>query len=258
VEEEYGIPFPGMAVWSSEAQTGHSYTILMQDVPVGQGELAPDPQDGEAAETRLARHVIQLLKQHAHLFIGIQETQWLLDKLNADYPGLVSEVQKVLPLQRISDVLRRLLEEQVPIRNLRSILESLVYWGPKEKDVLVLTEYVRGDLGRMIAHRASHGQKKLDVLFLHTELEQLIRQAIKPTPTGNFLTLPPEDISSIVRNISALSGTEAREDLAVVTSMDIRRYVRRMIQPSLGWLNVYSYQELGDHLELVSHGQVHN
>jgi type III secretion protein V len=130
-----------------------------------------------------------------------------------------------------------------------------VYWGPKEKDVLVLTEYVRADLGRMIAWRAGRGERRLEALFLHADLEQLIRQGIKPTPTGNFLTLPPEQVGSAVDAIQQISGTQPRVDLAIVTAMDIRRYVRRMIQQRLPWLNVYSFHELGDHLDLVSAGE---
>lgn len=218
----------------------------------------PTPPAGSGPlEHLLANDAIEVLAQNAHLFVGIQETQWMFDKLNADYPGLVSEVQKVLPLQRVADVLRRLLEEQVPIRNLRSILESLVYWGPKEKDVLVLTEYVRGDLGRMIAWRAGHGKGRLTALFLHTDMEQVIRQGIKPTPTGNFLTLSPEQVASAVDAIEIISGNEARTDIAIVTAMDIRRYVRRMIQQRLPWLSVYSFHELGEHLELTSAGEAH-
>lgn len=254
IKEEYGVPFPGMAVWKSESLEDGRFEVLIQDVPVAQGSYAADA--AVPLETELAQQVVKHLGEHAHLFVGIQEAQWMLDKLNADYPGLVSEVQKVMALQRIADVLRRLLEEQVPIRNLRSILESLVFWGPKEKDVLVLTEYVRTDLGRVIAHRATQGKRQLRALFMDADLEQVIRLAIKPTPTGNFLTMSPEEISSIVDRISALSGERPQEAVAMVTAMDIRRYVRRMIQPRLGWLQVYSYQELGEHLELVSLGRV--
>ncbi|MCZ2498185.1 EscV/YscV/HrcV family type III secretion system export apparatus protein [Xylophilus sp. Kf1] len=253
LEEEYGIPFPGMAVWSSPLAGQRGYDVLVQDVPVAGGPLPPDGATG--LEVALATETVAVLGRNAHLFVGIQETQWLFDRLNVDYPGLVTEVQKVLPLQRVADVLRRLLEEQVPIRNLRSILESLVYWGPKEKDVLVLTEYVRGDLGRMIAWRAGRGGNTLGALFLQPELEQLIRQAIKPTPTGNFLTLPPEQVASTVDAILQISGAEPRTDLAIVTAMDIRRYVRRMIQQRLPWLQVYSFHELGDYLQLVSVGE---
>ncbi|QHJ00015.1 EscV/YscV/HrcV family type III secretion system export apparatus protein [Xylophilus rhododendri] len=253
LEEEYGVPFPGMAVWSSQMAEGRGYDVLVQDVPV---ETRPLPPPGLAQlETAVATDVVAVLARNAHLFVGIQETQWMFDKLNADYPGLITEVQKVLPLQRVADVLRRLLEEQIPIRNLRSILESLVYWGPKEKDVLVLTEYVRGDLGRMIAWRAGGSARKLHAVFLQVDLEQLIRQGIKPTPTGNFLTLPPEQVAGAIEAIQRVSGEQPRDDLAIVTAMDIRRYVRRMIQQRLPWLNVFSFHELGEHLELVSAGE---
>jgi type III secretion protein V len=168
----------------------------------------------------------------------------------------VSEVQKVLPMQRVADVLRRLLEEQVPIRNMRNILESLVYWGPKEKDVLMLTEYVRGDLGRLIAYQATNGGPRLNALFLDVDIEQQIRQAIKPTPTGNFLALAQEEVTALMALIQTQSGKDPLTNTALVTSMDIRRYVRRMIQHQLPWLPVYSFQELGSYLELVPVGQV--
>ncbi|WPB57947.1 FHIPEP family type III secretion protein [Xylophilus sp. GOD-11R] len=253
LEEEYGVPFPGMAVWSSPSMTASGYDVLVQDVPMQSRPLPPP--DAKGLEGALAADAVAVLARNAHLFVGIQETQWMFDKLNADYPGLITEVQKVLPLQRVADVLRRLLEEQIPIRNLRSILESLVYWGPKEKDVLVLTEYVRADLGRMIAWRAGRGGRQLRAVFLQVDLEQLIRQGIKPTPTGNFLTLPPEQVTAAIEAIERIAGTTPCDDLAVVTAMDVRRYVRRMIQQRLPWLAVYSFHELADHLELVSAGE---
>jgi type III secretion protein V len=180
----------------------------------------------------------------------------VLDQLGAEYPGLIAEVQKALPLQRIADVLRRLLEENVPIRNARSIMESLVNWGPKEKDMLMLTEYVRGDLSRFIAYRASGGAPTLEAVLFTNELEQHIRQSIKQTPTGNFLALPPDQVRALAERIATYAGDTARSDVALVTSMDIRRYVRRMIEAHIPWLRVYSYQELGEHVELRPLGRV--
>lgn len=84
-------------------------------------------------QAALARQAIAPLHARAHLFVGIQETQWMLEQVAVDYPGLVAEVNKAMPAQRIADVLRRLLEERIPVRNIKSILESLVVWGPKER-----------------------------------------------------------------------------------------------------------------------------
>jgi type III secretion protein V len=289
LEEDLGLPFPGMTAWVSQDLSSCECEVQLQDVPTGslvfpEGCVAvqatvpktdwvpisglsnvywapSSSQPFDAGQTLpteqlIAQCVIKLLTKEAHLFIGIQETQWIFDKLNTDYQGLVGEVQKVLPLQRVADVLRRLLEEQVPIRGMRNILESLVYWGPKEKDVLVLTEYVRGDLGRLIAYQATSGSPRLNAFFLDMDIEQQVRQAIKPTPTGNFLALPQEEVAELIDLIQSTSGVEPKPHTALVTSMDIRRYMRRMIQPHLPWLPVYSFQELGSYLELVPMGQV--
>jgi type III secretion protein V len=300
LQEELGVPFPGITMWVSERLAPSTCEFLMHDVPqltlaleagkvvlpdassapeqenalIAQCDVrAPLVADGKdtywidekavpansrvwRAEQLIAHASVALLRQHAMLFVGVQEVQYILEQLGSDYPGLVAEVQKVLPPQRIADVLRRLLEEQVSIRNARNIMESLITWGPKEKDMLMLTEYVRGDLSRFLAHRAAGGAKQLPVVLLDMPVEQHIRQAIKQTPTGNYLALPPDQAKFLVDSIQSFAGAGPRAGIALVTSMDIRRYVRRMIESRLGWLSVYSYQELGAHLELQPLGRV--
>jgi type III secretion protein V len=295
LQGELGLPFPGIRVWKRADLEGFRYEVLVHDVPAAAGELMaghllvvdPPPEllaacteggpvGGQdvshwiavaqqqtqakdvkclAPEEILARHAVRVLRQQAHQFLGIQEVQWVLERVGREYPGLVAEVQKVLPAQRVAEVLRRLLEEQISIRNLRSIFESLIVWGPKEKDVLMLTEYVRGDLGRYLTHRATGGQGSLAVVLLDQQLEKAIREAIKPTPTGNFLALPPEHIAAIAQRIGEVAGP-SRPGLAVVTSMDIRRYVQRALDAHLPWLRVYSFQELGSHARLEPVGKV--
>jgi type III secretion protein V len=290
-----GLPFPGVAMWVERDLKDMHFDVLLNDVPtrsvsvpgrllwlsdaasplaaqaqrhgplLGQAEslwLTPEavPPEQRAScldlEEVMARQVMGVLRQHAHLFMGVQEVQWVIDRAQHDYPGLVAEVQKILPLQRIAEVLRRLLEEQVPIRNLRSIFESLIAWGPKEKDMLLLTEYVRGDLGRYLAFEASAGQGHVAAILLDPQVEQAIRQCIKPTPAGNYLAMPPEHAMAITERVLAYSGEQAQPGIALVTSMDIRRYVKKMIEARLDWLRVYSYQELGSLVELRPLGRV--
>jgi type III secretion protein V len=295
LQDKLGLPFPGITMWSSPDLAPGVYEILLQDVPCAkttlpagkvmlpeayghpeiiarceeQGPAGGFPKSYWAVERDLpanttvwrdeqviAHETIRLLQQRAHQFLGIQEAQWLLDQLTLEYPGLVAEVTKALPLQKIADVLRRLLEEQISIRNIRGIMESMIVWGPKEKDMLMLTEYVRGDLSYFLAHRASGGQRKLAAVLLDAPVEQHIRESIRQTPTGNFLALPPDEIKYFVDSIAAHAGDASRTAVALVTSMDIRRYVRRMIETRLEWLPVYSYQELGSHVELSPLGRV--
>jgi type III secretion protein V len=207
-------------------------------------------------EQVIAREVMGVLHRQAHLFMGVQEVQWVIERSTTDYPGLVAEVQKIMPLQRMAEVLRRLLEEQVPIRNIRSIFESLIMWGPKEKDLLLLTEYVRSDLGRYLAHEAAGGQRHLSAILLDPGIEQAIRGCIKPTPAGNYLAMSPEDARDLTERIARVAGNSRQVGVALVTSMDIRRYVKKMIENRLDWLRVYSFQELGNLVELRPIGRV--
>jgi type III secretion protein V len=262
VVEELGLPFPGIVFWASDALPGLGYSVLIHDVPVDTADLdtlaaSPDGAPGTVdIESAIGTHVIRLLRQEARLFVGVQETQWILERVTLDYPGLVAEVQKALPVQRIAEVLRRLLEEQIPIRDIRSILESMVVWGPKEKDLIMLTEYVRADLGRMIGHRASQGLRKMPAIVLDQELEQTIRQAIKPTPAGNYLTLEPRQVEMIIQSLENMVTDTPPANLAVVTAVDIRRYFRRMIERRLNWLDVYSFQELNGEIDLQLFGSL--
>jgi type III secretion protein V len=296
LQDELGLPFPGIRLWRSNECAELEYQVLVHDVPVAAGQLVagklwvPDPSDelmaqceaggpvggaevghwierdraakaaaGVAAldhEAVLARHAVSVLRQQAHLFLGIPEVQWLMDKLTADYPSLVAEVQKVVAMQRIAEVLRRLLEEQVPIRSLRSIFESLITWGPREKDVLMLTEYVRVDLSRMLTYRATGGAKELSAVLLDAAVENLVRDSIKATPTGNFLAMAPEQMSDIGERVAQLAGDEPRSGVALVTAMDVRRYVRRIIEGRLKWLQVYSFNELSPELKLQPLGRI--
>ena len=295
LQDSLGLPFPGIEVLIGQGFEARQYQILIHDVPVGGGSLQPgallmtseDPQaralcePHEAAcglettfwlpaakrreaanvqalthEEALARHATAALYRQAHLFVGIQEVQWMLEKAAKDYPNLVGEALKAVPAMKLAEVLRRLLEEQVPLRNIRSILESMVTWGNKEKDVLMLTEYARVDLGRYLAHRAAAGASTLDVILLDSNVEQTVRQSIKQTPAGNFLALPPETIALITQAVLNLSGDDKQQPVAVVTTMDIRRFVRKMIEKKAPWLQVYSFQELGGHVEFRSLGRV--
>ncbi len=296
LQTRLGLPFPGAAMWVWDGLEDLRFDILINDVPVAQPQLPGDmlllldPQSPLAAQAQrhgpllgmeeslwvpqaaippaqrtgacleveqvIAREVVEMLQRHAHLFMGVQEVQWIIERATPEYPGLVAEVQKVMPLQRMAEVLRRLLEEQVPIRNIRSIFESLITWAPKEKDLLLLTEYVRSDLGRYLAHEAGGGQRHISAILLAPEIEQAIRGCIKPTPAGNYLAMSPDDARDITDRIAAVARSSPATGVALVTSMDIRRYVKKMIEGRIDWLRVYSFQELGSLIELRPIGRV--
>ena len=90
-------------------------------------------------EQALAQHLRQVLQKHADELIGIQEAQLLLKRLADEHPDLEKELQRNVPLPRFTEVLKRLVREDISIRNLRDIAHGLIEWGPREKDTVLLT-----------------------------------------------------------------------------------------------------------------------
>ncbi|MDR3211656.1 MAG: type III secretion system export apparatus subunit SctV [Planctomycetota bacterium] len=206
----------------------------------------------------ISYHLSFVLKRHAANFLGIQETRHLLTQMEAKFPELVKETQRLLPLQKISDILQRLVQENVSIRNFRVVLEALVEWGAKEKDSLLLTEYVRGTLRRQISYQYASNNNQLPVYLLQPECEEQIRGAIRQTSSGSFLSLAPQATGKFIKNLRKEVGVI--ESLArhpvLLTSMDIRRYVRKMVEGELPDLMVLSYQELTPEITVQPLGKI--
>lgn len=194
----------------------------------------------------LAYHLSLVLARHASGFIGMQETKYLLDKMEERAPDLVREATRLLPVQRIAEIFQRLAQEQVSIRDLRSILEAIIEWSPKEKDTVMLTEYVRGALKRQISYMYSRGQNMLPAILMDPSVEETIRKAIRQTSAGAFLALDPDTTRRFIEAVTAAAGDYRKHPQlpVLLASMDIRRYVRRLIEGEHYKLPVVSYQEI--------------
>jgi type III secretion protein V len=187
------------------------------------------------------------LRQHADEFVGIQETQLLLRRLAEDHPDLERELQRNVPLPRLTDVLKRLVREDISIRNLREIAHGLIEWAPKEKDTALVTEYVRTCLSRYISHRFANPDGSLSAIVLHPTVEEQMRQAVRQTSAGAVLMLNPATAQHIAAQIrTALQPYVGSGDRSVVllTSLELRPYLRKLTEIELGRVPVLSYQEL--------------
>ncbi|QXL85890.1 type III secretion system export apparatus subunit SctV [Comamonas sp. NLF-1-9] len=200
----------------------------------------------------LTYHLAFVLKKYSADFIGIQETRFLLGAMEARFPDLVKESTRVLPIQKIAEILQRLVSEDISVRNLRSILESLIEWGQKEKDSVLLTEYVRSTLKRHISYKYSSGQNVLPAYLLAPAIEDQVRAAIRQTSAGSYLSLDPAVSKKLVENIKKAVGDigASGQRPVLLTSMDIRRYMRKMIEQDLYELPVLSYQELTQEINI--------
>ena len=143
-------------------------------------------------------HLSKFYRQYANEFIGIQEVRAILEFVEKSFPDLIKEVTRLVPLQKLTEILRRLVQEQVSIKDLRTVLEALSEWGQTEKDTVLLTEYVRSSLKRYISYKYSLGQSVLSVYLLDPEIEDMVRGAIKQTSAGSYLALDPDSVQLIL------------------------------------------------------------
>lgn len=206
----------------------------------------------------LVHHLAYVLKKYAQDFLGIQETRFLLGMMEPRYPDLVKEVQRVLPVQKIAEILQRLVSEDVSVRNLRTILEALVDWGQKEKDSVLLTEYIRTALKRHISFKYSGTQGILPAYLLAPDVEETIRNAVRQTSGGSYLALDPSLSKRLLDVVKLVVGdpSAATQRPVLVTAMDIRRYVRKLIEQDLYELAVLSFQELALEVNIQPLGRI--
>jgi len=203
-------------------------------------------------------HLSYFFKQYASEFIGIQEMRAILEFIEKSFPDLVKEVSRLVPLQKLTEIFRRLVQEQISIKDLRTILEALSEWGQSEKDTVLLTEYVRSSLKRYISYKYSLGQSVLSVYLLDPEIEDLIRGAIKQTSAGSYLALDPDSVQMILSSLrNTVNPTPIGGQLPVLlTSIDVRRFARKLIESEYPDMAVLSYQEIVPEIRIQPLGRI--
>jgi type III secretion protein V len=247
LESDLGVPFPGVVMRPAAQLPAGAYKICINEIPVASGELQLNP--NAAHEQTFSQHLMQVLRDRADEFIGIQETQFLLRRLAEEHPDLEKELQRNVPVPRLTDVLKRLVHEDISIRNLRQIAHGLIEWAPREKDTVLLTEYVRTCLSRYISYRYANDNGSLSAIVLHPTLEDQLRQAVRQTSAGTVLMLNPTTTRQLATQVkqalAPYAGNPGGAPSAVLlTSLEIRPYLRRVTEVELGRLPVLSYQEL--------------
>ncbi|NHB87051.1 type III secretion system export apparatus subunit SctV [Photorhabdus tasmaniensis] len=279
---EYLIQLQEVPVARGRLRSEH---LLVQE-PVSQLELLAIPYEegepllpnqptlwvAEAHQERLAKsgmaalsmsqvitwHLSHVLREYAEDFIGVQETRYLLEQMEGSYGELVKEAMRIIPLQRMTEILQRLVGEDISIRNTRAILEAMVVWGQKEKDVVQLTEYIRSSLKRYICYKYANGNNILPAYLLDQQVEEQIRGGIRQTSAGSYLALDPAVTQSFLEQMKKTVGdlTQMQNKPVLIVSMDIRRYVRKLIEGDHHGLPVLSYQELTQQINIQPLGRV--
>ncbi|WP_436290297.1 MULTISPECIES: type III secretion system export apparatus subunit SctV [unclassified Variovorax] len=293
VESDLGPIFPRLQLGYWDLPAPYDYQVLVHDVAVARGTLKPgwlmlDPSETAAApadaeiaepfgpfgrvlwvpradadlktwnnEEVVGLHLDHAVRRNVRELIGLQEVQRLLHSVQRDAPELAAEVSRVASAQRIAEVLRRLLQEGIPIRNLHAIFESLAIWAAKEQDSIALTELVRIDLGRYITSRYVGANRQLEAILFESSLLERVQNAVERSPRGNLLLLSPAVTQDIREQVRRILGSTANRVVAIASS-DVRRYVKTLIEPVAPTLPVLSYQEVDEDVALQPVGWVTN
>jgi flagellar biosynthesis protein FlhA len=225
------------AVWVDPAQRDHAQTL---------GYTVVD------TATVIATHLSQLLQDNAHELIGHEEVQELIDVLKRTAPKLVDSLTpKVLELGVIVKVLQNLLQERIPIRDLRTIAETLAEQGTRSQDAGILTAHVRISLGRLIVQNIYGMVSELPIMTLHPSLEQILQQSVKGQD-GTVMAFEPGMTQMIHSSLrEATENQMAKGEPAVLLlSQSLRSFLARMVRHAIPELHVLSYDEVPDDKQL--------
>ena len=209
--------------------------------------------------TVLITHLSDVIRRHAHELLGRQEVQQLMDNLKISSPKVVEElIPNLLPLGAVGKVLQNLLIEQIPIRDLLTILETLADWAPMIKDADALTEYVRQALARTITKLYQSPEGNIPVITLDQNIEKTVAQAVQHTEQGNFLPIEPnvarEIMKKVTQNLEKFS--QLNQQPVVLCSPLIRSHFKKLADRFIPDLVVLSYNEIVNNIQIHSIGTV--
>jgi flagellar biosynthesis protein FlhA len=196
--------------------------------------------------TVVATHLSHLLQSHAHELLGYEEAQRMLDNLAKSAPKLVEDlVPKTLALGVVTKVLQNLLTEQVPIRDIRTIAETLAEYGSKSQDTDILTSAVRTSLGRLIIHEIAGQVDELTVITLDSELEQILQKSLQTASESGTGVEPglADQMHDSLQEHTEQMEMDGQLPILIVSSY-IRPWLSRFVRHSIPNLHVLAYNEI--------------
>ena len=199
----------------------------------------------------------EVCRRHADEILTRDATKHLIDELKATHPTVVSElIPGVMSLAEVQAVLHLLLREQIPIRQLGTILETLGDYGPRTKDPVLLSEYVRHRLARQICTRYRNAQGQLNVIALDPAMEERIRAGFDHNERGLFIRMSPQAVEATCTSIHTQLQklTNAGHTPIVLVSPQIRAALKQITENHLPQLVVLSFNEVTRDTQVVTLG----
>jgi flagellar biosynthesis protein FlhA len=207
--------------------------------------------------TVITTHIKEVIKSHAYEFLGRQEVQRLLDNLKERNPKVVEElIPGLLSLGGVQKVLQNLLKEQISIRDLPTILETIADYAPITRDTDLLTEYVRQALARPITKQYQAPDGTLPVVTIDKDIEDMIIKSIKSTEHGSYLALEPNLAQKILTRLKMVVErfTTTTYQPVILSSPQARMHLRRLTERFISNLTILSYNEVAPNIRIQTLG----
>ncbi len=207
----------------------------------------------------VATHLTAVIKSHAFELLGRQEIQSIIDFVREQNSAVVEELlPDLMSIGEVQKVLANLLKEQVTIRDMVTILETLADYSKITKDTDVLTEYVRQALKRHISRQYAGDDSRLSVLTLDPGLEELLRDSVQQSEFGSYLALDPGTAQSMIDKLVAQydSLTRSGRVPVVLSAPVLRIYLKRLLERFIPGLVVLSYNEIESGVDIEVIGMV--
>lgn len=252
----------GVQVFGVEASATRHPTTRLQAAWVPAERAAELEQAGYTTWDAAGYMILELtasLREHAADFVGIQAVQLMLNQLEIPYPALVQEVTPgLLGLQDLTDILRRLAEESISLRQLPKILQILAERAKNIKDPLTLTEEVRAGLSRYITHKYAGREGNLVVYLVDREIEEMVASSVRVSEAGSYLALPPDVTREILDAIAREVGPDVEAGRApiLLTDQRARRYIMKLASLEVPDVVVLAYQEVDPALKVQPLGRI--
>lgn len=199
---------------------------------------------------------VEMLR-NCQMFLGVNEVIRFTRWAERRYPELGKEVNKNVPLTRLTEVVQRLTREGVSLRNARLLLETTLDWAQKERDPDVVADYVRLALKRQMCYEVSR-DGVIEVILLAPELEDRLRNSMRQTSQGTYLDLDAETEQMVLDRLGELitNNCSPITPPVMVTAADIRRSVRKLIEEEFFPVPVFAFSELTQHAKVQPVGMV--
>jgi type III secretion protein V len=195
--------------------------------------------------------------RNCQMFLGVQEATMFVDWAKRFVPEFEKELTRVVPMTRLAELLQKLAREGISLRNVRLLLESIFEWSQKERDPNLIHDHVRYALRRQLCHHVSR-DGLIQAVLLSPDVEDVLRQATRNSSQGEYLELDQDYEQQLLDNLAAITGAWGTNKQApvLVTTADVRRQLRKLVEDEFFSLPVFSFTELSQHYKVQPVGML--